>query len=78
MCSNKGYNFKTGIDQPYDVVYHIEDKPQRIKQALYEYPEDNIGRNVIDGVTQNNIYEGFVSPETTKHFPHLEMKQVEW
>ncbi len=39
MCSNKGYNFKTGIDQPYDVVYHIEDKPQRIKQALYEYPE---------------------------------------
>ncbi len=68
MCSNKGYNFKTGIDQPYDVVYHIEDKPQRIKQALYEYPEDNIGRNVIDGVTQNNIYEGFVSPETTKTF----------
>ncbi len=32
MCSNKGYNFKTGIDQPYDVVYHIEDNLKELNK----------------------------------------------
>jgi hypothetical protein len=72
MCSSKGYNLKTGMDQPYDVMYHIDDKPQRIKQAQFGgtgefgafsgadtgegpngYPGDNIGRDVIDGVTSS-------------------------
>lgn len=64
MCSNRGYNFKTGMDEPYDVVYHIDNKAQRIKQAMYGnsgnvfygetpdgYSGDNIGKDIIDGVT---------------------------
>jgi hypothetical protein len=69
ICASKGYNFKTGMDEPYDVVYHIDDKPQRIKQAQFDvgegpdgYPGDNIGKNVIDGVTSSvpRQIEGFV------------------
>ncbi|CCV02411.1 hypothetical protein IIV31_039R [Armadillidium vulgare iridescent virus] len=69
MCSNKGYNFKTGTDQPYDIVYHIENKPQRIKQIYAGEEEpgfgvlDNIGKNVVDGVT----VEGFTPPQQIRY-----------
>jgi hypothetical protein len=84
MCSSKGYNFKTGMDEPYDVVYHIEDKPQRIKQAMYGgetdmgYSGDNIGKYVIDGVTSSsrenfrgNTIEGFVAPSVKKQSSNI-------
>lgn len=63
MCSNRGYNLKTGVDQPYDVMYYIEEKPQRIKQGVSKQGTsiDNIGKNIVDGVAVDSLFRNSIN-----------------
>lgn len=80
MCTNKCRDTKTGIDQPYDITYHIDNKPQRIKQHLHNSSVNvQFFREDFDGVIEgssgriptykvNNVHQDFVRFKTPPNF----------